>query len=317
MIRQQITVRPMATHTLRWWLNRHATIDKAPPYQRRGKIWSDTDKAYLVDSIINGFDVPKLYMADFTFGDSLLNKAQLPYAIIDGKQRLEAVLDFFEGRIVLNEDFRLMDDKELALGGLAYKDLKASYPGVADKFDEYELSVMSVITQDEGLVNELFIRLNRSKSLTGAEIRNAMRGPVPELIRLVSQTEFFQNNIKFKVLRGDDLNLAAKVLAFEYYDQIQSTKKYDLDNFVSAKGLDRERLERSTWRLGKSWVRWRRYFCLMTLSFPHPELFRSIIGSLGDGVKQTTHTSGSSSRVSRTKGLKIDCWFGTIQIARR
>lgn len=249
MTRSQILVRPMPTHTLRWWLNRQNTIDKSPPYQRRGKIWSDSDKAYLVDSILNGFDVPKLYLADFTFGDSPLNAAKLPYAIIDGKQRLEAVLDFFEGRIVLNDDFVLMDDPSLNLAGLGYKDLKSSFIGVADRFDEYELSVMGVVTKDEGLVNELFIRLNRSKPLTGAEIRNAMKGPVPELIRQVSQNEFFQTNIKFKVLRGDDLNSAAKVLAFEYYEQVQSTKKSDLDGFVSNVNLDQERLERATWQV--------------------------------------------------------------------
>lgn len=248
MSKQQILVRPMQTHTLKWWLNRHTTIDKAPPYQRRGKIWSDSDKAYLIDSILNGFDVPKLYLADFTFGDSPLNKAKLPYAIIDGKQRLEAVLDFYEGRIVLNDDFVLMEDPNLSLAGLGYKDLQAAFFQVADKFDEYELSVMSVVTQDEALVNELFIRLNRSKPLTGAEVRNAMKGPVPELIRMVAQNDFFATNIKFKILRGDDLNLAAKVLAFEYYQQVQSTKKSDLDGFVSNKSLDQERLERATWQ---------------------------------------------------------------------
>src|SRR5689334_18410826 len=96
-----IHVRPMQTHTLKWWLNRRGSIDTAPPYQRRGRLWSDTDKAYLIDSILNGFDIPKLYMADFTFADSPLNVKKLPYAIIDGKQRLEAILDFFDGKIRL------------------------------------------------------------------------------------------------------------------------------------------------------------------------------------------------------------------------
>jgi len=68
-----------------------------PPYQRRGRLWSNTDKACLIDSILNWYDVPKLYVADFTWGDSQLNSEQLPYAIIDGKQRLEAIFEVFEG----------------------------------------------------------------------------------------------------------------------------------------------------------------------------------------------------------------------------
>src|SRR5258705_11636595 len=89
--------------TLLWWRGRRDKIDMDPPYQRRGRLWSDADKAYLIDSILNGFDVPKLYVADFTWGQSPLNTKRLPYAIIDGKQRFEAIYDFFDGRITLNE----------------------------------------------------------------------------------------------------------------------------------------------------------------------------------------------------------------------
>ncbi|MCX5643073.1 MAG: DUF262 domain-containing protein [Phycisphaerae bacterium] len=97
----------MEAKTLSWWKSRRARIDMEPPYQRRGRLWSDTDKAYLIDSILNGYDIPKLYMADFTWGDSKLNQKKLPYAIIDGKQRLEAIFDFFDGRITLTE-FRII-----------------------------------------------------------------------------------------------------------------------------------------------------------------------------------------------------------------
>jgi Protein of unknown function DUF262 len=237
-----IDVRPMQPHTLKWWKNRHSSIDVSPPYQRRGRLWSDTDKAYLIDSMLNGFDVPKLYMADFTFGDSPLNVKKLPYAIIDGKQRLEAIEDFFDGRIRLNDDFVLLENPALPLGGLSYKELQTNFPEIAERFEEYELLVMSVITKQEELVNELFIRLNRSKPLTGAEIRNAMKGPAPEVIRQIAKHEFFTTNIRFDVQRGEDLNVAAKVLSFEYHEALQPTKKTDLNAFVQQQ-LSTERLQ--------------------------------------------------------------------------
>src|SRR2546423_770622 len=114
----RLKIAPFEAKPLVWWKNRRSKIDMNPPYQRRGRLWSDTDKAYLIDSILNGFDIPKLYMADFTWGDSPLNLKKLPYAIIDGKQRLEAVFDFFDGVISLNEDFVYLEDSSIKLGGL-------------------------------------------------------------------------------------------------------------------------------------------------------------------------------------------------------
>lgn len=218
--------------TLSWWYNRKNKIDMNPPYQRRGHLWSDTDKAYLIDSILNGYDIPKIYLADFTWGDSKLNKKKLPYAIIDGKQRFEAIFGFFDGTVVLNDDFAYLENPQYKLGGLGYKDIQNRYKDIAETFSNYNLMVMSVIASDEEQINELFIRLNRSKPLTGAEVRNAMTGPAPKLFRQIANHEFFTTNIKFDVKRGNDLNLAAKILLFEYYKDFQDTTKKNLDKFV-------------------------------------------------------------------------------------
>jgi hypothetical protein len=225
-------VSEMDRKTLSWWRNRCAKIDMDPPYQRRGRLWSETDKGYLVDSILNGFDIPKIYMADFTGRDSTLNKKRLPYAIIDGKQRFEAIFDFFDGTVQLNADFVYLRDPSLQLGGLGYKDLQANYPEIAEEFETYNLFVMSVEAQREWPINELFVRLNRSKALTGAEIRNAMSGPAPEVFRKLAKHELFETNVSFAVKRGQDLNAAAKVLMFEYHDKFAETKKRNMDAFV-------------------------------------------------------------------------------------
>jgi hypothetical protein len=214
-----------------------------PAYQRRGRLWSVTDKQYLIDSILNGFDVPKIYMADFTWGDSPLNSQKLPYAIIDGKQRLEAIFDFFTGKITLNRDFRYLEDPSLSLGGLGYQDLKKRYPLIAEIFDEYSLLVMRVIAKSDVPINELFVRLNRSKPLTGAEIRNAMSGPAPQLFRQIVKHELFIENVAFTMTRGQDLNAAAKLLYFEYSGAPKETKKASLDQFVTDNAKDTKGLE--------------------------------------------------------------------------
>lgn len=228
------TVRQFEARTLSWWVDQDRVIDFDPPYQRRGGLWSPKDKAFLIDSILNGYDIPKIYVADFTFGSSSssLNPRNRHYAVIDGKQRFEAISDFVEGRISLNKDFAYSEDPSLSLGGLGYKDLKNNYPTIASRFDNYNLAVMSVITNEEGRINELFVRLNRNKTLTGPEIRNAMQGLVPELIRALAGDALFKDKIRFATNRGQDLDIAAKFLLVEFRGRLVETKRVVLDRFV-------------------------------------------------------------------------------------
>lgn len=244
MARRSFIVKRMEARALTWWRARKDKIDMNPPYQRRGRLWSQADKAYLVDSILNEYDVPKIYIADFTWGDSPLNEKRLPYAIIDGKQRFEAIFDFFEGKLVLNEDFIWLNNPDLKMGGLSYQDIQSQYFEAAEIFDNFNLSIMSVYADSEGPITELFVRLNRSKPLTGAEIRNAMSGPTPGLIREIAKHSFFTENIRFTVSRAQDLNSAAKLLMIEYYGELRETKKRNLDLFAkSVSDKDKNQLE--------------------------------------------------------------------------
>jgi hypothetical protein len=225
-------VRPFEPKTLLWWLDEADDIDFSPVYQRRGKVWTDKDKAYLIDSILNEYDIPKFYLADFTYVSTSLNHAGKKFAVIDGKQRFEAIRDFYEGRLTLDADFVWARDPSVSLGGLSYRDLKANYPKIASRFDNFSISVMSVITDDEAKINELFVRLNNSKPLTGSEVRNAMLGPVPDLIRQIAEHTFFKDRVRFKVNRMQGHNSAGKLLLIEHRGRLVDTKKAILDKFV-------------------------------------------------------------------------------------
>jgi len=221
-----------------------------PSYQRRGRLWSRGDKAFLIDSILNDYDIPKIYMADFTFGNISLNTKGLPYAIIDGKQRFEAMFDFYSGTLVLQNDFAFQQDRTMKLGGLGYSDLTKNYPEVADTFNNHPVSVVHVITDDEEKINELFIRLNRSKPLTGAEIRNAMSGPLADIIRLLAGHELFKSCIKFTINRAQDKNASTKLLLFEFTGKPVETKRKNLDKFAEqAKRESKEKIELSSRRV--------------------------------------------------------------------
>jgi hypothetical protein len=226
------SVRPFEARTLSWWSDERKNLDLAPSYQRRGRVWSDQDKAFLVDSVLNGYDIPKIYIADFTYFPSSLNSGKKSYAVIDGRQRFEAFFDFFDDRFQLSESFNFIEDATLRLSGLTYSQLKTRHPKIASRFENFNLSVMSVITDDEARINDLFVRLNSSKPLSGAEVRNAMSGEVPELIRRITDHSFFKDKIAFAVNRRQDQNAAAKLLLLEYRGALVDTKKVNLDRFV-------------------------------------------------------------------------------------
>jgi hypothetical protein len=218
--------------TLRWWLSQRDRIDMEPPYQRSGKIWSKADRQYLIDSVVNDYDVPKIYIADFTFANSPLNVKRLPYAIIDGKQRFEAFHGFFKDEFGLKPDIVFEENPSIDIGGLKYSELKSRHPEIADKFDNFGLTVMRVITDDELKITDLFVRLNRSKPLTGSELRDAMSGLVTDLTRIIAGHKFFRTRVKFSTHRKEHTNAAGKLLLIEFRGKLVDTKKVNLDRFV-------------------------------------------------------------------------------------
>ncbi len=76
-----------------------AAIDDSPPYQRESGVWSREKQQLFLDSLLNNYDVPKLYFHDLRGKHHKFN-----FAVIDGKQRLHAIWDF------LNDGIRLADD---------------------------------------------------------------------------------------------------------------------------------------------------------------------------------------------------------------
>lgn len=231
--------------TLVWWKSKREKIDFEPSYQRKGRRWSVSDKQYLIDSIINGFDIPKFYVADFVFFSSKLNEKKTSYAVIDGKQRFEAIFDFFEDKFPLSSSFELLENKEINLAGKKYSDLKSDYPDVAEDFDNFSPDVVGVITDNKNFIEELFVRLNRGKPLSGAELRNAISSPTAEMIRIIGSHSFFSDVVKFSTNKGENLNSAAKILMFEH-NGIQETKKSNLDKFVQSNQYSAKEIEFST-----------------------------------------------------------------------
>ena len=75
-----------------------------PKFQRRD-VWEPNARSYLVDTIVRDLPMPKVYIRKVVSPKTRLSA----YEVVDGQQRLRAILDFFSGSLVLrkvhNADF--------------------------------------------------------------------------------------------------------------------------------------------------------------------------------------------------------------------
>lgn len=215
-------------------------IQLDPAYQRLGDIWTLEKKQLLIDSILNGFDMPKIYFHEFNPPKSI-EGSFYHYAIIDGKQRLGAIWDFIDGGFALADDFEFLHDRDTDMRGLSYNELANKYPLMKALFDAVSLPVISIQTNEIELIEEMFSRLNEAVPLNAAEKRNAFGGPMPTAIRQLARTRFFADNLPFPNSRYRHYDLAAKFLYLDFSDELVDLKKVRLDQFVKdfrAKGQE-------------------------------------------------------------------------------
>lgn len=135
----------------------------SPKFQRR-RIWPPKARSFLIDTILNGFPIPKLYMRqqlDMTAGGK---PGKTIREIVDGQQRVAAVLDFYKGTLRMSQAHR-------PWSGMRYGDLK---PSERERFLNYEFSADLLVGATDADVLNVFARINSySVPLNAQEKRNA------------------------------------------------------------------------------------------------------------------------------------------------
>ena len=211
-------------------------IQLDPDYQRQSDVWGREKRRLLIDSMINQFDVPKLYFRHFATPVAV-DGANYEYSVIDGRQRLETIWSFMDDGFALSDDVAYIQDEALAqrLAGLTFSELSLRHPQVANDFLTYELDVVTLEGDEEeieDLVEDLFLRLNEAVPLNAAEKRNAFGGPIPALYKQLVLHSLFQDRLPFSDRRYRYYDIATKLLYFEARGGATDTKKVWLDRFV-------------------------------------------------------------------------------------
>lgn len=132
----------------------------APKFQRRD-VWNPKMKSYLIDTIIRGKPIPKLYMRQNVVPAGRRTTRE----IVDGQQRLRAVLSF------VKDGFQMSRAHHREFGGLVFSKLDNATQKDILKY-EFVVDLLQDMPDQE--VYDLFARINTfSETLKPQELRNA------------------------------------------------------------------------------------------------------------------------------------------------
>ena len=153
---EQFTVADILT-----WLD-DKTLVVNRQFQRSGKVWPTAAKAYLIDTILRGLPMPRIYLRIKTNTATRRSYRE----VVDGQQRLLAIQSFSK------DGFRLGSKKEALeeFAGKIYSDLDEEYQA---KFLEYIIPAEQLLNVSDNVVFDVFQRLNTyNYNLSPQELRH-------------------------------------------------------------------------------------------------------------------------------------------------
>ncbi len=208
----QVNKKPMPLTTINGIRKR---INTNPDFQRP-PVWATSQKQLLVDTILRGYDVPKLYWRRTgTKPDT--------YDVVDGQQRLRALWDFIDGNFKLAKDSESIDGE--AVAGCDYQNLPDE---LRSRFDVYALDVVVLEDTDEDEVREMFLRLQNGTSLKAQEKRNAYPGKMRDFVCELVQHPFFRS-VGFTNSRFAFDHVTAQMILLEIQGGPTNVKNADLN----------------------------------------------------------------------------------------
>lgn len=209
-----------------------------PDYQRRHR-WDVETSSRLIESLILNIPIPIIYLSYDVDVDDDTEDNEARYSVIDGQQRLTAILNFFENSFALTG----MDILK-ALDGCFYKDLP---PFLLRRLEERTIKCLRIdSTVDPQVKYDIFERLNSGSVALGShELRNAvLRGPFNDLCKKLAKDENFRvlnqislsspdANVKVKKMEDVELVLRFFSLMDDNYKNYKKSKDKNFKDFLS------------------------------------------------------------------------------------
>jgi len=141
-------------------------------YQRK-LVWSIDEKKSFINSIINGFPVPLILLAELKNSDE-----QRILEIIDGMQRMNAIMSFINQEFDIDGKYfdldTMADSKFLKDGGILEQKTEILDRQICAEIARYQIPLSIYQESNEDNIDEIFRRLNSGgKHLSKQELRQA------------------------------------------------------------------------------------------------------------------------------------------------
>jgi uncharacterized protein with ParB-like and HNH nuclease domain len=174
-----------------------------PDEYQRQYIWEDSDKNRFIESILVGLPIPFMFFSDTDDGRC---------EIIDGAQRTQALEEFMQNDLILNNLKKLTE-----LNGFTYNDLPEYFKR---KFNKTTMRI--IVLSDETTMDirkEIFNRINTTgRPAKPSEIRRgSYAGPFMEFLKECTKNPIFIKVCPVSEIskkRYEDLELVLRFFAF-------------------------------------------------------------------------------------------------------
>lgn len=217
---------------LEWEKNKQ--LELSPRFQRRA-VWTNSAKSYLMDTIVRGKPMPKVFIRQKINTTTKSSTRE----VVDGQQRLRTILDY------LKDGFAIQPKHNAQYGGLFFSQLDED---AKTTVLNYEISVDLLVNMPDSEVLDVFARLNSYAVLlnTQEKIHSDHFGPFKNLVENLAHlyNEFWLKNkilSEKNIMRMDDSELVANLLIASFegikdkkqtknmYDQYEKEFSYDIE----------------------------------------------------------------------------------------
>ena len=165
-------------------------------YQRRN-VWLLQDNIRLIETILLGYIVPEVFFwpasIDSETGNAITH-------IVDGQQRINAIIDYIDGKYKLLSKFLITDEVREKYGNKCFTELSVE---AKTQIWLYKLSVVDIDQSwSKEQIKKMFYRLNLTEySLNEQERRNSQSSAFGEKAELLTKVDFWS---KMKVFSSTD-----------------------------------------------------------------------------------------------------------------
>ncbi len=187
---------------LEWHERKQLTL--SPKFQRRS-VWKDVAKSFLIDSILRGKPLPKLFIRQIT---DIKTRTTIR-EVVDGQQRLKTILDY------INDGFKVKKVHNTEYGERYFSELDEE---AQSKILTYKFSVDILVGVDDSEIMDIFARLNTyTTPLNKQELINAeFYGAFKQSVYAISHkyNKFWIDNkifTEYQTMRMNEVELTADV----------------------------------------------------------------------------------------------------------